>query len=157
MIAFVRIAATVALLVLLFPSAAQQPRARLPRVIGAAVPFYPRTAPSARIQGIVTLQVSTNGTRVSSIDAETGPAMLVQAARENMKTWEFEPHSPTSFEVTFHYKLLLPKCDSECRCDTEEKESVLLQLPTNADVSAKVPAICDPAVPITGRNRSKRE
>jgi hypothetical protein len=72
--------------------------------------------------------------------------MLVQAAKDNVKTWQFEPHTPTSFEVTFHYKLLLPsKCDSECNCDSTEKESVLLELPTKVEVSSKAPVICDPA------------
>jgi len=72
--------------------------------------------------------------------------MLAQAAKENVKTWQFEQHRPTTFEATFHYKLLLSKCDSECNCDSVEKGSVLLQLPTNVEVSAKELLICDPAV-----------
>lgn len=126
-------------------SVAQQAKKPMPTVAGASVPLYPRVIRAARIQGDVTLRLSTDGERVSTVEVESGPPMLAEAAKDNVKTWQFEPHAPTSFEVTFHYKLLLPtKCDSECNCDSEEKESVLLQLPTNVNVSAKVPAICDP-------------
>jgi len=132
-------------------SVAQKAKTVMPTVASASVPFYPRLAPSARIQGDVVLRVSTDGQRVSAVEVESGPSMLAQAAKDNVKTWQFEPHTPTSFEVTFHYKLLLPKCDSECNCDSEEKESVLLQLPTNVDVSAKIPAICDPTVKVESK------
>jgi len=145
-----KVIAVVGMLMLSFlPSAAQQTKAKLPRVASASVPLYPRFAPPARIQGVVTLRLSTDGKRVSTISDASGPLMLVQAAKENVRTWQFEPHRPTSFEVTFHYKLLPAKCDSECFCDSEEKESVVLQLPTNVDVSAKEYTICDPAEKIS--------
>ena len=140
--------AAIALLVLLLPSAAQQAKVPMPKVVSASVPFYPRLAAPARIQGLVTLQLSTDGNRLSAIDGESGPPMLVEASKENVKTWQFEPHVPASFKVTFHYKLLPAKCDSQCKCDSDEKESVLLQLPTNVEVSAKEYTICDPAVRI---------
>src|SRR5947207_14149162 len=129
----------------------------LPKVASASVPFYASLAPSARIQGVVTLRVLTDGTRVSAIDRESGPPMLVRAAKENIKTWQFEPHTPSRFEVTFHYKLLQYECDSECRCDGARKEYVMLQLPINVEVSAKIPMICDPAVPTSNDNRQKKE
>ncbi len=137
------------LLLPFLPWAAQQTKAKLPKVASASVPFYPRFAPPARIQGVVTLRLSTDGKRVSAVGAESGPPMLIQAAKENVRTWQFEQHRPTSFEVTFHYKLLPTKCDSECTCDSEEKESVLLQLPTNVEVSAKEYTICDPSEKIS--------
>lgn len=125
-------------------SVAQQAKTVMPTIASASVPLYPRVIRAARIQGDVVLQVSTDGQRISAVEVKSGPPMLVEAAKDSVKTWQFEPHTPTSFEVTFHYKLLLPKCDSECNCDSEKKESVLLQLPTTVDVSAKIPAICDP-------------
>jgi len=76
--------------------------------------------------------------------------MLAQAAQENVKTWQFEQHRPTTFEVTFRYRLLQSKCDAECNCDSVEKPSVLLQLPTDVEVSAKELMVCDSA-----SNRSK--
>lgn len=128
-----------------YTTAAQQARTVLPTVSNATVPLYPRVSRTARIQGDVVLQISTDGHRVSGVEVESGPPMLVEAAKDNVETWEFEPHQPTSFKVRFRYKLLAPtKCDSDCNCDSEEKESILLQLPTKVDVSAKLPAICDP-------------
>jgi len=105
-------------------------------------------ARQTRIQGVVTLRVSTDGKQVSAVDAANRPPLLVKAAKENVKTWQFEPHTGTKFEITFHNRLLPVECDSDCNCDSEEKESVLLQLPTHAEVSAKQYMLCDPAVEI---------
>lgn len=120
----------------------------LPKTVSASVPFYPELARETHIQGIVILRVSTDGKRVSAVDAENGHRLLVNAATENVKTWQFEPHSPTTFEVKFHYRLLNSKCDSECKCQSEEKEQVVLQLPTNVEMSAVALMTCDPAVEI---------
>ena len=135
------------LLLLCFNATAQQKKMPVPKVESASVPFYPPLAPGARIEGIVALRVTTDGKRVSAIDAESGPPMLVRAAKENVNTWQFERHTPTSLEVTFRYRLLSYKCDSQCHCESEEKESILLQLPTYLEVSTTIPMICDPAVP----------
>jgi hypothetical protein len=68
----------------------------------------------------------------------------VQAAKENVKTWVFESHTPMNFEIKFRYRLLAYHCGPEP--DSEEKESVLLQLPTYVELTATLPMICDPAV-----------
>ena len=130
------------------PSATQKTASDLPRVVMASVPFYPELARQTRIQGTVTLRVSTEGNRVSTVEAETGHPMLVKAATDNVKTWEFKPHAPTSFQVTFRYRLLALECDSGCNCGPKEKESELLQLPTAVEVSAPPLMICDPAAEI---------
>lgn len=124
----------------------------LPSVVSASVPFYPRITQQAHIDGIVRLRISTDGNRVASVEVESGQPMLAQAAQENVKTWHFEPHSPTTFETTFRYKLLPSKCDAECNsCASVEKPSVLLQLPTNVEVNAKELMVCDSA-----SNKSRR-
>ena len=117
----------------------------LPSVISASVPFYPRITQQAHIGGVVRLRISTDGNRVASVEVESGQPMLAQAAQENVKTWQFERHSPTTFEVTFRYRLLPSKCDAECNCDSAEKPSVLLQLPTDVEVNAKELMVCDSA------------
>jgi hypothetical protein len=150
MVGLLRAGATATILLFL-PLAAQQPQAPVPKVMSASVPFYPRLAQETRIQGSVTLRVTTDGKRASAIDTENGPPLLVNAAKENVKTWQFEPHAPTSFEIIFRYKLLDSKCDPECHCDSAEKESVVLQLPTQVDVSAIISMICDPAETIRQR------
>jgi Gram-negative bacterial TonB protein C-terminal len=130
----------------------QQVKPAAPKVVRASVPFYPSLARQTGIQGAVTLRVSTDGQRVSAVDAGNGPPLLVNAAKENVKTWQFEPHPPRSFEVKFRYRLLDSKCDSECKCGSEEKPSVVLQLPANVEVSAESLMLCDPAVEIRHKN-----
>jgi TonB family protein len=125
-------------------SSAQQ-KQPLPSIASASVPLYPRTPQMAHIEGVVRLRISTDGSRASSIEVESGQPMLAQAAKENVKTWQFEQHSPTTFEATFRYRLLPSKCDSECNCDSLEKGTVLLRLPAEVEVSAKELLICDPA------------
>jgi TonB family protein len=117
----------------------------LPSVISASVPFYPGITQQAHIDGVVRLRISTDGNRVASVEVESGQPMLAQAAQENVKTWQFEQHSPTTFEVTFRYRLLPSKCDAKCNCDSAGKPSVLLQLPTDVEVNAKELMVCDPA------------
>ena len=125
---------------------AQQKKEPLPKVLSALAPLYPRIAAAARIQGVVTLRVSTDGKHVVAFDAESGPALLVQTTKGNIKTWEFEQHKPTSFEIKFRYRLTNYHCDSGCNCTSDEKESVLLQLPDSVELIATTQMECDPAV-----------
>jgi hypothetical protein len=112
------------------------------------MPLYPRAATAARVQGLVTLRVTTDGQRVTVIEPKSGPPFLVQATEENVKTWRFEPHAPTTFEVRFNYKLSTQyTCAPGCTdCRSAEKDSVLLQLPTDVELKATIPMLCDPAV-----------
>ena len=117
----------------------------LPSVVSVSVPLYPRTPQMAHIEGVVHLRISTDGNRVASVEVQSGQPMLAKAAQDNVKTWEFEQHSPTTFEATFRYKLLPSKCDAECNCDSVGKPSVLLQLPREVEVNAKELMVCDSA------------
>jgi|GEM_PF-1967134 len=140
---YVRMASVPILLVLGFGatmSTAQQSKEPLPTVATAGVPFYPPVARVARIEGVVHLRLSTDGKRVSAISVESGPPALVQAAQENVRTWQFKDHSPTTFEATFRYKML---SESECEMDSG---TVLLRLPTEVEVSARGVQTCDPTV-----------
>ena len=115
---------------------------RLPEVTSAAVPFYPRVVQVAHIEGDVQLRISTDGTRVSSVEITSGQPILAKAAEENVKTWQFEPHAPSTFSVTFRYRLLASKCDRECNCASSERPSVVLQLPTKVEVQATEMRLC---------------
>lgn len=68
----------------------------LPDLRIASVPFHPRNAQAAHIEGVVRLRISTDGTRAVSVQVQDGPPMLARAARDNVKTWQFEPHAPTT-------------------------------------------------------------
>jgi hypothetical protein len=118
-------------------SVAQQSKEAIPVVIGATVPLYPRIAVIAHITGVIRFRLSTDGSHVTSIAVESGQPMLAKAAEENIKTWQFEKHKPTTFGATFTYKLLPAKCDAEGNCNGPENDEVLLHLPTEANITTK--------------------
>jgi hypothetical protein len=129
-------------------SDAQSSTDALPLVISAAVPIYPRLAREVQIEGVVQLRVTTDGKKALRIDYENGPAMLARAAQENINTWKFQEHKPTSFEATFRYKFLPdgPACADDA--DTNDA-SVLLKLPKEAVVTARALKRCDPVYDLT--------
>lgn len=71
-----------------------------PVVVSAALPVAPPIARAPRVPAEVRLRVSTDGRRVVTVTVIKQSA-IEQAAVENVKTWQFAPHSPTSFEVTY--------------------------------------------------------
>jgi hypothetical protein len=109
-------------------SAAQEASSALPEVVQASVPLYPADALAAHVAGVVHLHVSTDGKAVTGTSEESGPAMLVKAAEESVRTWGFAPHAATSFDVTFNYKL----ADST-KCETGSR-TVVLHLPREVEV-----------------------
>jgi Gram-negative bacterial TonB protein C-terminal len=125
-------------------AAPQKADRELPVVAAASVPLYPPTARIAHIQGIVKIRVATDGKKMSSLDRESGPPILVQAAETNIRTWQFEGHKPTTFLVTFEYRLEEP---AGCRIDNG---TVVLRMPLDVQVIAKKVYSCDAAseVPI---------
>ena len=120
-------------------------QSEFPKVLSASVPFYPRIPQHGHIEGTVRLRVLTDGARVSHVQVESGPPMLAQAAQENVKTWRFEAHSRTTFEVTFRYQLLRVRCDATCKkCESAERPSTLLKLPREVEVNAEEAVVCGP-------------
>ena len=109
-------------------SAAQEPSGVLPEVVQAGVPFYPADALAARLSGMVHLRVSTDGKAVTETSGQSGPAMLVKAAEENVRTWRLADHAATSFDVTFIYKLT-----DSAKCETGSR-GVVLHLPREIEV-----------------------
>lgn len=109
---------------------AHQPRLALPIVASAQVPLYPHVARIANVEGVVHIRVTTDGHRVVSTQVEDGHKLLPAPAEENVRTWQFSVHKPTTFTVTYTYKLVtdLDPAQSNPR--------VLLKLPTEVDVDA---------------------
>ena|SRR6185312_410514 len=120
------------------PTFAQKAEQELPIVIGGNMPLYPLIANHARIQGVVKIKVTTDGEKVTSLEAESGPPMLVQAAKKNILTWRFLKHRPTTFVTTFEYVIKDPD-----QCMFSNSSSVL-NLPLKIQISAKGLETCDP-------------
>lgn len=118
---------------------AQQTKVALPSITSAEVPLYPSIARLANVEGVVHVKITTDGHRVTTAQAEDGPKILAAAAEKNVQTWEFAPHQPTTFTVTYSYKLVT-KLDAH-----ENNPRVLLRLPTEIeiDTSRRLP-ISDP-------------
>jgi hypothetical protein len=102
----------------------------LPMISFAEVPLYPPTARAANISGVVHVVVTTDGHRIVATHVQDGPKALSDAAEKNVKTWQFATHEPTTFTVTYIYKLvgnLKPH---------RNNPKVILQLPTEVEVDA---------------------
>jgi hypothetical protein len=128
--------------------AAQHSQEQLPTVISAGDPTYPLMARRVFIQGTVLLRITTDGTQVSQVQIESGPAMLAIAAQENVKTWRFQAHNPISFETTFRYTLLPDLIDC-LPIVQSDKGTVLLNLPREVDLTAKRIGVCETPVDYT--------
>ncbi|HXN51631.1 MAG TPA: hypothetical protein VN943_06815 [Candidatus Acidoferrum sp.] len=130
-----------ALVSMAYPTAvAQESKVALPRVAGAAVPLYPPLARAAHVQGIVHVKVTTDGQRAVATHAEDGPKLLAAAAEENARTWQFAVHEPTTFTVTYHYKLVAGMKGNP------DNPEVVLRLPTEVEVrTLPMPPIADPS------------
>jgi hypothetical protein len=122
-------AATVLLLAHLAVGA-QQVRVALPMVTSAQVPLYPPTARIANVEGVVHLKATTDGHHVVSTQVEDGNKLLADFAEENLRTWQFSPHAPVTFTVTYTYRLVT---DLE---PAQNNPRVILNLPTAVEVDA---------------------
>jgi hypothetical protein len=109
---------------------AQRNRVALPMVASAQVPLYPPSARLANVEGTVQLNVTTDGHHVVSIQVASGYKLLSDSAEGNLRTWEFTPHEPTSFKVTYTYKLV---SDLD---PIQNNPRVILNLPTAVEVDA---------------------
>lgn len=115
-------------------SPTQPPSPEPPRVISAAVPFYPHMARLAKIENVIVLRIATDGKSVAGVHVTSGypGSILASAAEANVKTWQFVEHVPMTFETTFRYKLL-PGYQDINRLDSGV---ITLHLPTEVEVSA---------------------
>src|ERR1035437_2537154 len=127
---------------MLAPAFAQKAEQELPLVIAGKMLLYPIMARLARVEGVVKIRVTTDGEKVTSFEAESGPPMLVKFAKENILTWEFVKRKPTTFITTFEYVIEGPD-----QCMYSNGASVL-NLPLEIRISAKGLKTCDPAVEI---------
>lgn len=110
-----------------FPLLGQQQSPQL-TVTKFECPTYPHKAESMRLQGMVILQVTTDGHAVTAVKLTTGHPVLAQAAEENVRTWEFADHAPATFEVRYFFQEGKGKRDSVTKC------SAKLEMPSKVTV-----------------------
>jgi TonB family protein len=116
-----------------------EPPQKLPVVKSGEMPLYPPLANMARIQGDVHLRVTTDGSGVASVVVESGQPMLAKAAQDDVTTWKFEPHEPTSFSTLFSYRLL---AEPNCKTDKSGNGEVHLNLPTQVEITTNPRGAC---------------
>ncbi len=81
------------------------------------------------------LKITTDGQRVTDSQLEGNAATLLAGlAEKNIRTWQFEPGEPTTFNVTYTYRLVTHSISGA------DSTSVTLKLPTDVEISATVPA-----------------
>lgn len=84
-------------------SAAAQTDAPLPTVTSFDCPTYPKKAESMRLQGMVPMDVTTDGHQVTNVKLLPSHPILAEEAVKNVRTWKFADHHPTTFRVTYYY------------------------------------------------------
>jgi hypothetical protein len=105
----------------------------LPTVTSFACPKYPSNAESTRLQGMVKMQVTTNGHEVTDVKITSGHPVLAQAADKSVRTWKFKDHTPTTFAVTYFYVF-----QGYVKRDPVTKCSAKMDLPTQVTISTKL-------------------
>jgi TonB family protein len=109
---------------------------KLPIVKSGDMPLYPPLLRLGQIEGEVRLRVTTDGSGVSSVTVESGHVLLAKAALENVRTWKFEPHTPTVFSTLFTYRLIKELHTYSCDPDLPDNGSVILKLPTQVEITS---------------------
>jgi hypothetical protein len=99
-----------------------------PMVSFAEVPLYPPIARVAKVQGVVHLTVETDGHRVIRTTVQSGAKVLADAAEKNAQSWKFTDHGPTSFAVTYVYKLVTDIKPAQ------NNPRIILRLPTEVEI-----------------------
>jgi hypothetical protein len=112
------------------PTGAQNQTQALPTVSAFECPTYPHKAESMRLQGMVRLQVTTDGHQIVEVKPLPGHPVLVEAASKNVRTWKFSDHTPTTFTVVYFYTNEGKyKRDPVTKCDAK------MELPSKVTVS----------------------
>ena len=109
-------------------SVASQNNPTLPTVTSFECPKYPPIAESARVSGMIQMQVTTDGHGVTDVKVTSGRPLLVPAAVQNVRTWKFADHPPITLNVTYSYVLESAKRDPITKC------SAKMELPTRVTV-----------------------
>ena len=115
-------------------------------VVHADVPVYPALAVAARQSGTVRVRVSIRRGVVDGAETDSvAPPVLVHAAKENVRTWQFEQGVTCKVDVTYIYEL------SKEETGVPENPRIEMDLPSLVRVTGKPVR----AVPMDGRTEKK--
>ena len=77
-----------------------------PRLISSTPPTYPSQARAQRLQGLVVLDVLVDETgKVVETKVISGPALLLLAAQESLRTWKYQPAQLNGKPISVHTKV----------------------------------------------------
>jgi len=113
-----------------------------PRVVKIGVPRYPEMSAASGISGTVKFLVRTNGQKIGNILKSQGPPMLVRELLTFLEAWEFEPHTPETFEITFKMKVTHDKV----LCPPGAPDEIKLVLPSYVEMTHAGISECDPVI-----------
>ncbi|MGO9862907.1 MAG: hypothetical protein ACLPLR_04780 [Terriglobales bacterium] len=111
---------------------AQKDAPALPTVTSFECPDIPPSGQEgrARIQGVVKMQVTTDGHHAADIKLISGHPMLAKFVTANIRTWKFADHHPTTFAVTYFFVT-----EGEFKYDPVTKCSAKMELPTKVTIN----------------------
>ena len=95
-------------------------------------PKYPSKAESIRLQGMVKMEVKTDGHQVTDVKVVSGHPVFREEAVKNVRTWKFADHDPTTFAVTYYYVN-----EGQYKKDPVTKCSAKMDLPARVTVSTR--------------------
>ena len=134
----IRILALALCSVLFMPANGQNDTESLPTVTKFECPKYPEKARSLHIEGIVIMQITTDGHGVSGVKVLRAAGVLAPYAEANVRTWKFTDHLPTTFTVTYDYAF-----EGNYKQDPATKCEAKMDLPKSVKVSTVFPLLQD--------------
>ena len=104
----------------------------LPTVTAFDCPQYPKKAQETRLQGMVPIEVTTDGHQITKIKVLPSHPILADEAVKNLRTWKFADHDATSYKVTYIYM-----SDEHFKKPKDGTCAAKMELPTKITVSTK--------------------
>jgi hypothetical protein len=134
----IRIVALVLCSALFARANGQKDTESLPTVTKFECPTYPEKARSLHIEGVITMQITTDGHGVSGVKVLRAARVLAPYAEANVRTWKFTDHLPTTFTVTYDYAF-----EGNYKQDPATKCEAKMDLPKSVKVSTESPLLQD--------------
>jgi hypothetical protein len=115
----------------------------VPTVISGELPQFSPLVVQVGMQAFTVLRVTTDGERVSSIEALDPHAMMTPQAVDAIRTWRFARHRATSFETRIEH---LVRDDVAGCYDSDRNARWELRLPTHLRKLSVANWICEPGI-----------